>query len=69
MMKLEYDKDVDAAYLYLKTPIRKGEVKKTKGMSKTIFLDYDKGGRIIGVEILNASKVLPLKELKCTVKD
>ena len=57
-MKFEYDKEVDAAYIYLKFPIKDGEVKKTIELNENIIIDFDNKGKLVGVEILNASKVL-----------
>jgi uncharacterized protein YuzE len=56
-MKIRYDKEVDAAYIYLKK-IRKGEVAKAISLNENIIVDLDKKGRFLGVEILNASKSL-----------
>ena len=63
MMRLEYDKDIDAAYIYLVYPLRKGQAKKTKELNEGIILDFDLKGRLLGVEILNASKLLTKKVL------
>lgn len=69
-MKLEYDKDADAAYIYLVSPIKSGEIKKTTELNENIILDFDSKGKIIGVEILNASKTLSKKALlKAVAKD
>ena len=57
-MKFEYDKEVDAAYVYIEYPINNGEVKKTIELNENIVLDFDKKGKLLGVEILNASKVM-----------
>lgn len=57
-MKIEYDKEADAAYIYLKYPLKDGECKQTKELSEDIILDYDADGKLIGVEVLNASKRL-----------
>lgn len=57
-MKFEYDKDVDAAYLYLKYPIKEGEARKTIQLNDNIILDFDLQGKLLGIEILDASKVL-----------
>lgn len=62
-MKIEYDKEVDAAYIYLEYPIREGEVKKTIELNDNIVMDFDSDGKLIGVEVLNASKVLNKKVL------
>jgi uncharacterized protein YuzE len=57
-MKLEYDKSADAAYLYLKYPVKDGEAKSTIQLKPHITLDFDGKGKLLGVEILDASKVL-----------
>ena len=62
-MKFEYDKEVDAAYVYLEHPIKDGEVKKTIELNENIILDFDKKGKLLGMEILNASKVMNKKVL------
>ena len=62
-MKFEYDKDVDAAYVYIGHPIKDGEVKKTIELNENIILDFDKKGKLLGMEILNASKVMNKKVL------
>ena len=60
-MKLKYDKEADVAYLYLKYPIKDGEAKKTVEVNENVFIDYDASGKLLGVEILNAKKVLNKK--------
>ena len=62
-MKFEYDKSVDAAYIYLEDSIADGEVDKTIELNNNIILDFDKEGKLLGVEILSASKVLNKKSL------
>jgi uncharacterized protein YuzE len=62
-MKFEYDKEVDAAYIYLKYPIKKGEAKKTIALNDSIIVDFDKKNKLIGMEVLNASKVMSKKVL------
>lgn len=62
-MKFEYNKDVDAAYIYLEHPIKDGEIKKTIELNDNIALDYDKAGKLIGIEILDASKIMNKKIL------
>ena len=57
-MKFEYDKRVDAAYIYLKYPLKDGESKKTIQLNDNIILDFDKENKLLGVEILDASKML-----------
>ncbi len=63
-MKLEYDKSADAAYIYLQFPIKNGEVKKTVEFKENIILDFNSKHKLVGVEILNASKILTRESLK-----
>lgn len=60
-MRLEYDKEVDAAYIYLEQSIKDGEVKKTIELNENIILDFDDKGKLLGVEILDASTILNKK--------
>ena len=62
-MNFEYDKEADAAYIYLEDHIKEGEAKSTVEASKNIMLDFDSKGKLLGIEILNASKVLSRKVL------
>lgn len=62
-MKIEYDKEVDAAYIYVKHPVRKGEAQKTIELNDNIIIDFNIKGKLLGIEILNASKILNKKEL------
>ena len=65
-MKLTYDRKADAAYLYLKEPVKKGAAKITcpgEGEAGGINLDFDAEGRLLGIEILDASRRLPLELL------
>ncbi len=60
-MKLEYNKEVDAAYIYLEDVGKKSS--KTVEISEHIVLDFNEKGKIIGIEILDASKMLNKKTL------
>ncbi len=71
-MKVTYNKEADAVYIYFTDSDEAGEVKKTylcdptevKGM---INLDFDKDGKFIGIEVLDASKKLPPEFLQAAV--
>lgn len=54
-MKLKYDKKEDALYIRFndKRYFDSDEVK------QGIIFDYDKSGKMVGIEILDASKILP----------
>ncbi len=58
-MKVTYDKDSNAAYIYIKDEISEGEVKKSLPVDDNIILDFDSGDQLIGIEVLSADKVMP----------
>jgi len=62
-MRIEYDKEADAAYIYFKE-ISPGEVKNTISLNESINIDLDASGKTIGIEILDASKNMPRSSLK-----
>lgn len=62
-MRITYDPEVDAAYIYL-IPIAPGGVAKTypcdpEAVNGMINLDFDREGRLLGIEVLDASQKLP----------
>ncbi|MFH0804555.1 MAG: DUF2283 domain-containing protein [Candidatus Zambryskibacteria bacterium] len=57
-MKIEYDKTADAVYIRIK----KGVVKRTARLANLVNADLDKNGKVLGVEILNASLKFNKKE-------
>jgi len=60
-MRIEVDKEADAAFVYFKE-ISAGEVAKTISLNKNLNVDLDSKGKLLGIEILNASKVIPKEE-------
>ncbi|MCL6707066.1 DUF2283 domain-containing protein [Pseudomonas sp. R2.Fl] len=58
--KLEYDPVADAAYIRISNE----PVLETEEVSAGIMLDYDKEGRIVGLEVLNARTNLPAAALE-----
>jgi uncharacterized protein YuzE len=54
-MRFHYDKSQDALYIRFDEKRYAGSDEVAEG----IIFDYDKAGKIIGIEILGASKVLP----------
>lgn len=63
-MRITYDRSVDAAYIYLVPEIGRGQVKKTYTCDPTaigglINLDFDVSGRLLGIEVLDATRKLP----------
>lgn len=54
-MKVKYDKEADVLYIQLSdAPIAESDEER-----KGIILDYANDGKIVAIEILNASKNLP----------
>lgn len=58
-MKLNYYKETDSLYIDLSS---KPSVE-SREISEGIVLDYDKEGRLTGIDIDQASAILDLKEL------
>jgi uncharacterized protein YuzE len=54
-MKIEYDSEADALYIYFCEPGRK--VAETVTIKPGVHVDFDAEGKIMGLEILSASKV------------
>lgn len=59
-MKIYYDSRADAIDIVFK----KGKVHETREIGREMFLDVDKKGEPLSLEILEASKRLSTKELK-----
>jgi len=55
-MKIDFDKEADAAYIYFKESIKEGEAVETIEVNENIILDFDKEKKLLGIEVLNASK-------------
>lgn len=51
-MKIRYDKKIDAMYIKL----AKGKYDNTRKISDVILVDEDKKGKVLGIEILDASE-------------
>jgi len=51
-MKINYDKKTDALYITM----GKGTYSKTKKITDSIMVDVTKSGKVLGIEILDASE-------------
>lgn len=60
-MRVTYDVQVDAMYIYLHDDPDgpPGNVTRTEELTPSIMIDYDKDGKPLGVEILNAAQHFP----------
>jgi len=65
-IKITFDKEADAAYIYFKD-ISPGEVAKTISLNESINIDLDSEGKTLGIEILEANKNLPSNVLNSAV--
>ena len=54
MVRVEYDSKADVMYIWL----RKARYEISEELAENVIIDLDKSGRIIGIEILDASKNL-----------
>lgn len=62
-MRLTYDPEANAAYVYLVDEINRGEVARSavSGIEleeAAIVVDFDDQGQILGIELLNARQLL-----------
>ena len=60
-IKISYDPEVDAAYLYLSEDAHHGFTYPfvIPDIAGDIILDFDLDNRLMGIEVLSASNVLP----------
>jgi uncharacterized protein YuzE len=58
-LKIEYDKEADALYIQL----RVAEVDDNIDIEEGVTIDLDEKRHIVGIEILDASKTLSLRDL------
>jgi uncharacterized protein YuzE len=62
-VRVTFDRRANAAYIYL-VPIGAGEAVRTVPVDADrlegfINLDFDEHGRLLGIEVLNATRLLP----------
>lgn len=73
-MHIEYDPEVDAAYIYVVHSIGPGEASrqvssiKTPNLDSEIILDFDDEGRLLGIEGLGASDTLKNETLAAAIR-
>jgi uncharacterized protein YuzE len=58
-LKIEYDKEADALYIQLRDALVEDNIDIEEG----ITVDLDENRHIVGIEILDASKKLSLKDI------
>ena len=58
-MKIEYDPERDLLYLYFAEPEKKAT--ETVTIKPGVFADFDKDGKLIGIEVLDAKELMGKK--------
>ncbi len=58
-MEIAYDKEADALYI----KFRDGEFAKNKRIDDFTVIDLDESGNILGIELLDASRRIPVESL------
>jgi len=60
-MKINYDNEVDVAYIEMSSNKPDGAIEASEG----IILHTTSNNEIVGIEIIDASKKIPIKSLYC----
>ena len=63
-MKITYDKEADALYMYLS----RGKIKKTVEINSRVLIDVGEEGNVIGVELLFVSERIPKNKIASLVR-
>ena len=58
-MRIEYDREADALYIQ----IQEKHVAKTKEVEEGVLIDFDETNKLIGIEILSATKRFALSDI------
>lgn len=58
-MKIEYDKEIDALYIRL----QEKDVDRTLEIEEGLNLDFDRSGKMIGIEVLDAADRYSLADI------
>ena len=58
-MKIEYDPERDLLYLYFAEPEKKAA--ETVTIKPGVFADFDRDGKLLGIEILDAQELMGKK--------
>lgn len=58
-MKITFDKEADAMYIYLKNK----KVFRSEDITNDTIVDFDKEGNVVGIELLFVSKRMPIEKL------
>jgi uncharacterized protein YuzE len=65
IMKIRYDREVDAAYIYLRASLAQVT---TVRLTEDIAVDFGPGEEVVGIEILSASEHLGLDRQRPVVE-
>ena len=64
MMKIRYSHEADALYIRFKD----AKIADTDELTEDIIIDYDKDGNIVGIEVLDASQHVDVKNISVSTE-
>jgi uncharacterized protein YuzE len=62
-MRFRYQADIDVLYVELRSNNRKGAAVRNQELAPGVVVDFDQKGRVLGLELLGASRHVPRKQL------
>lgn len=65
-MKIEYDPERDLLYIYFGEPEKKSA--ETVTIKPGVHADFDKDGKLIGIEVIDASEIIG-KKIEFTIPE
>lgn len=63
-MKIRYSHEADALYIRFKNT----KIENTDELTEDIIVDYDKDGNIVGIEVLDASQYVDIKNINVSTE-
>ncbi|MDN3511252.1 MAG: DUF2283 domain-containing protein [Candidatus Jettenia sp. CY-1] len=63
-MKIRYSHEADALYIGFKNT----KIENTDELTEDIIVDYDKDGNIVGIEVLDASQHVDIKNINVSIE-
>lgn len=62
-MRFRYHAEIDVLYVELRSNNRKGAAVDNQEIAPGVVVDFDEKGRVLGLELLGASRHVPRKQL------
>jgi uncharacterized protein YuzE len=67
-MRITYDPEADMAYIRLQDPIEPGSAVRQESVLESFIFDFDYEGRLLGIEVFDASRTLTKGALASAVR-